>query len=67
MYTSTARKYFNDNSAACARAIGLTRSAVTQWKKVVPLDKAFALELATNGKLKVDKSLYPHIRRQAGA
>jgi hypothetical protein len=40
------------------RAVGYSRAAVHQWKRVVPLQAAQKLEALTNGELKVDPSLY---------
>jgi hypothetical protein len=50
--------HFHDNGAAVARAIGYTRSAVQQWPEIIPEAAAYRLERATNGKLKVDPSVY---------
>lgn len=51
-------KHFDDSPVAVARAINITRSAVNQWNRVVPLDKAIRLQVATSGVLQVDLSLY---------
>ena len=45
-------------ATAAAKAIGITKSAVSQWGDVVPEDKAYRYEVVTRRKLKVDKSLY---------
>lgn len=37
------------------------RSAIYQWGRVVPLLAAFELQEITDGKLRVDTSLYPEI------
>lgn len=50
--------HFDNSPVAVARAIGLTRSAVNQWNRVIPLDKALRIQAATGGALKVDLSLY---------
>lgn len=53
--------HFDNSPVAVARAINLTRSAVNQWKRVVPLDKALRLQAATHGELRVDPALYEGI------
>lgn len=58
MLKADAMAHFDNSPVAVARAINLTRSAVNQWKRVVPLDKALRLQAATNGALRVDPSLY---------
>jgi hypothetical protein len=50
--------HFEDSPIKVARAANVTRSAVNQWKRVVPLDKALRLQAATDGALRVDPSLY---------
>ena len=61
MLTSTAVKHFG-TQAGVAKAIGISRASVNNWPKVVPYDKARALEIVTYGALKVDESLYPVLR-----
>lgn len=48
------------NKASLAKAFTppLTRGAISQWGEVVPRGRAFELESITQGKLKVDFSLY---------
>jgi hypothetical protein len=65
MYKADAFKHFDNNGAAIARALGLTRTAPQQWPEVVPFDKAYALQLVTRGKLKIDRSLYPQFQKRA--
>lgn len=45
-------------ATAAAKAIGITKSAVSQWGEIVPEDKAYRLQEVTRRKLKVDKALY---------
>lgn len=46
------------SGVAVARALGVTKSAVSQWKRTVPLQNALHLQLITNGALTVDMALY---------
>jgi hypothetical protein len=59
MYTRDALKHFGGNRAASARALGITRGAVSLWGKVVPEGSAYKLESVTSGALKVNPDLYP--------
>ena len=43
---------------AIASALGITKSAVSQWPEVIPKGAAYELEWFTKGKLKVDQKLY---------
>ncbi|MFI3035886.1 Cro/CI family transcriptional regulator [Atlantibacter hermannii] len=43
---------------AVARALGISESAVSQWKEVIPEKDAFKIEALTNGNLKREPSLY---------
>lgn len=43
---------------AVARAVGVTKSAVSQWGDVIPEAMAYRVQAATRGKLKVNPSLY---------
>jgi hypothetical protein len=61
MLKADALAHFENSPVAIARAINVTRSAVSQWKRVIPLDKAIRLQAATNGALQVDLSLYDGI------
>jgi transcriptional repressor of cell division inhibition gene dicB len=62
--------YFKDSPVTVARALGITRSAVHQWPKVVPLKSALRLEHITRGALCVEMEAYklpefpPRIRRR---
>lgn len=46
--------------SAIVKALGRHKSAIHQWGDVVPLMAALELEAITEGKLKVDISLYTH-------
>lgn len=41
-------QHFGDNKSAVARALGIKRSAVSQWKQV-PVEHVLTLEKATAG------------------
>ena len=45
---------------AVAKALGVTKSAVNQWEedRPIPLERAIKAQAASNGRLKVDLSLY---------
>jgi DNA-binding transcriptional regulator YdaS (Cro superfamily) len=59
MLLSTALQYYK-NKAAIARALGISRAAISQWGDVVPESSAYKLQVLNRGKLKVDSSLYAH-------
>lgn len=58
MLTKDVLRHFKESREAIAEAIGITRSAPYQWRKVVPLGSAYRLQEVTKGKLKVNLSLY---------
>jgi hypothetical protein len=43
---------------ATAKFLGITRSAVAQWRAVIPERSAWRLQSLTNGSLRVDPHLY---------
>jgi len=43
---------------AVAVALGVSHSAVSQWKAIIPEKNALRLSQLTNGKLSYDESLY---------
>jgi predicted transcriptional regulator len=57
MRKQTALDHFHSQTAI-AKALGITKSAVSQWKDVIPERMAYRLERATRRKLRVDRSLY---------
>lgn len=57
MLTIDAVKHFRTKSAL-ARALGLTKGAITFWGDVVPRGRAFELQVLTGGALRVDETLY---------
>ncbi len=57
MLTQTATAHFGNNTKTAA-ALGISRQAVDQWGKYVPLMTALRLEKITKGALKVDLQKY---------
>lgn len=57
MKTKDAVTYFGTKTAL-ARALGTQKSAISNWGEIVPRGRAFELEVITQGKLKVDRTLY---------
>ena len=59
MKTQDAIDYYKTKSAL-AKAVGLTRGAITHWSNdgFVPMGRAYQLQLLTGGALKVDISVY---------
>lgn len=47
------------SAAALARALGISRAAVSKWPDAVPEGSAYKLEVITGGKLRVNPELYP--------
>jgi transcriptional regulator with XRE-family HTH domain len=41
-----------------AKALGISKSAVSQWPDIVPEGSAYKLEVLTKGRLTVDRTLY---------
>lgn len=59
MQKSAVIAYFGTQTAT-ARALGITKSAVSQWKpdKPIPLNCAIKAQALSNGKLPLNLSLY---------
>ncbi|QEY25813.1 Cro/CI family transcriptional regulator [Neisseria zalophi] len=49
---------FYGTKIAVARALGISPSAVTQWKEIVPEKQAYRIQGLTGGKLKINPQLY---------
>lgn len=62
MKTQDALAHFG-TQAAIRKAIGISSAAVANWGDVVPLESAMAIEIASGGAVKVDRSLYPALAR----
>ncbi|NJI85524.1 Cro/CI family transcriptional regulator [Shewanella sp. Iso12] len=56
MKTSMAIAHF-ETATALAKALGITKSSVSQWGEHVPPLRAYQLERITNGQLKTDDAL----------
>jgi DNA-binding transcriptional regulator YdaS (Cro superfamily) len=50
--------HFGGSQVAVARALGVSKSAVSQWPKIVPLKSALRLQSLTKGVLRVDMKVY---------
>jgi hypothetical protein len=50
--------HFDNSPVAVARALGITRSAVNQWPKLIPLKSALRLQAVTQGALRVSMDAY---------
>ena len=50
-----------------ALALNIRRQAVQAWGKVVPLGRAYQLQVLSRGRLRVDPLLYPEPTAQAHA
>ncbi|MBB1489077.1 Cro/CI family transcriptional regulator [Oceanospirillum sediminis] len=54
MNKKTAIDYFG-SAAKLAKALGVSRSAVSQWDECIPPLRAFQIEHITNGRLMADR------------
>ena len=50
--------HFGGTQTKVAEALGITKSAVSQWPDVIPEGMAYKLQVITAGMLRVDPSLY---------
>jgi hypothetical protein len=57
MLKTTVKRHFG-SLEAIAQALGITKSAVSQWPERVPEGAAYKLQFITGGKLRVNQSLY---------
>lgn len=64
MRTKAAIKKFG-TAANLARALGITRQAITDWGDEVPEGRAYQLEILTNGELKAPRPSVMGQRAQA--
>lgn len=62
MRKSDVLSHFNSTKAVC-KALGITKSAVSQWGDVIPEGTAYKLQFITGGILRVDPNLYPSASR----
>lgn len=52
---------------ATARALGITKSAVSQWPETIPELWAYKLQAITKGRLKVNPIVYERPKEQPAA
>lgn len=57
MRTKAAAKHFGSKTAL-AKALGITKSAVSFWGEIVPEGRAYQIESLTRRALRVDPQLY---------
>lgn len=57
MLKKAVREYFGSQHAI-SLALGLSDSAVSQWKEIIPEAAALKIERITKGKLKYQETLY---------
>lgn len=50
--------HFGGTAQGAANALGITRSAVAQWKEIVPERIAWKVQFMTGGVLRVDPTVY---------
>lgn len=62
MLTIDAVQYF-DGRRSLAERLGISVQAVAKWGEAVPEGTAYKLQVVTNGRLRVDPSVYPGRRR----
>jgi uncharacterized protein YabE (DUF348 family) len=62
MLKSHAMEHFK-TTRAIADALDISTTAVWKWGDVIPVESAKALEIRTNGALRVDWSLYEATRK----
>ncbi|WP_406568202.1 Cro/CI family transcriptional regulator [Aeromonas caviae] len=63
MKTESAVKHFG-SKAALADALGIKRSAVSQWGDTIPQGRAYQIEVLTGGALKADPAAKSGQQRQ---
>jgi predicted transcriptional regulator len=61
MLKTTVKRHFGSLEAV-AQALGITKSAVSQWPDRVPEGAAYKLQFITGGKLRVEQAMY-RVRR----
>ena len=61
MYKDTAVDHFGSD-VALARALNISRQAVSKWGEIIPEGVAYKLQVLTAGRLVVDPGLYQKAR-----
>jgi transcriptional regulator with XRE-family HTH domain len=51
-------RHFGGTQVKVAEALGITKSAVSQWPETVPEGIAYKLQVITGGMLRVDPAVY---------
>ena len=51
-------RHFGGSQVKVAEALGITKSAVSQWDEVIPEGVAYKVQVMTAGMLRVDPSVY---------
>lgn len=64
MFKEAVIAHFGSPKAAAA-AIGVTKSAVSQWKPIVPRGIAYKVQVITGGVMQVNPTLYPPKKKPA--
>jgi len=57
MYKFAVVEYYGSQTKT-AQALGITKSAVSQWKHIIPQGMAYKAQAITGGRLLVDPSIY---------
>ncbi len=50
--------HFGGNQVTTAKALGITKSAVSQWGDIIPEGMAYKIQVITAGILRVDPAAY---------
>ena len=58
---------FYGNKAEVARALNIRRQAVVQWGELVPIARAFQLQVLSRGRLRAEPDDYPSATTSASA
>lgn len=58
MLKEDVKKHYGGTLEAVGRAMGISKSAVSQWPDLVPELWAYKIQALTKGKLRVDPKLY---------
>jgi len=58
MKKQTVIEHFGGSQVDVAKALGISKSAVSQWDEVIPEGVAYKLQVMTAGVLRVDPAMY---------
>jgi DNA-binding transcriptional regulator YdaS (Cro superfamily) len=59
--------HFGGNQVTTAKALGITKSAVSQWGDVIPEGMAYKIQVITAGVLRVDPAVYENQKTSVSA